>query len=619
MSDHRSLSFVVVGHVDHGKSTLIGRMLHDTDSLPEGKLEELKAVSARRGMPLEWSFVLDAFQAERDQAITIDSTQIRFSTEQRDYVIIDAPGHREFLRNMLSGAALADAAVLVVDGAEGVQEQTRRHAYLLHLLGLSEVAVVVNKMDLVNYDSNRFYDVEKDVRAYLTELGVTPRAVVPICAREGDNLAGRSTNMDWYDGETLVDVLDRFAPRRAPVEAPLRITVQDIYRHDDRRIIAGRVESGIVRVGDTLVFSPANEMAKVESIETWGTEERAVSARAGQPIGFTIDERLFVERGDMASHHEHAPVLTNVFRCHLFWFGRTPLTPGSSYMLKMGTKRARVTVESIEKVINTDSLDGAVADELTRGGVAEIVLRSQVLLAVDSHQDHPRTGRCVLVDGFETVGGGVVSTEGYPDQRQGLRPTPANIYTVDHKVTADARALRNGHKGGVIWLTGLSGAGKSSLAMEAERKLMAAGIQAYVLDGDNVRAGLNADLGFSPDDRAENIRRVSEVAALFADAGMVVLTAFISPYRADRERARSAAPGTFHEVHVKADLATCEARDPKGLYRKARAGEIPEFTGISAPYEEPESAELVVDTTNANLENSVRQLVSYILSATNGS
>lgn len=619
MSDHRSLSFVVVGHVDHGKSTLIGRMLHDTDSLPEGKLEELKAVSARRGMPLEWSFVLDAFQAERDQAITIDSTQIRFSTAQRDYVIIDAPGHREFLRNMLSGAALADAAVLVVDGAEGVQEQTRRHAYLLHLLGLSEVAVVVNKMDLVGFDSGRFYDVEKDVRAYLTELGVTPRAVVPICAREGDNLASRSTNMDWYDGETLVEVLDRFAPRRAPVEAPLRITVQDIYRHDDRRIIAGRVESGIVRVGDTLVFSPANEMAKVESIETWGTEERTVSARAGQPIGFTIDERLFVERGDVASHHEHAPVLTNVFRCHLFWFGRTPLTPGSSYMLKMGTKRARVTVESIEKVINTDSLDGAVADELTRGGVAEIVLRSQVLLAVDSHQDHPRTGRCVLVDGFETVGGGVVSTEGYPDQRQGLRPTPANIYTVDHKVTADARALRNGHKGGVIWLTGLSGAGKSSLAMEAERKLMAAGIQAYVLDGDNVRAGLNADLGFSPDDRAENIRRVSEVAALFADAGMIVLTAFISPYRADREKARSAAPGAFHEVHVKADLATCEARDPKGLYRKARAGEIPEFTGISAPYEEPESAELVVDTTNANLENSVRQLVSYILAATNGS
>ena len=619
MPDHRSLSFVVVGHVDHGKSTLIGRLLHDTDSLPAGKLEEIKAVSERRGMPLEWSFVLDAFQAERDQAITIDSTQIRFATELRDYVIIDAPGHREFLRNMLSGAALADAALLVVDGAEGVQEQTRRHAYLLHLLGLKEVAVVVNKMDLVDYAADRFYEVERDVLAYLSGLGVTPRAIVPICAREGDNLASRSPNMPWYEGESLVQVLDRFAPRRAPVEAPLRVTVQDIYRQDDQRIIVGRVESGLMRTGDTVVFSPANELARIRSIEAWGTENPPVEVRAGQPVGFTIDERLFVERGDVASHQANAPVLTNVFLCRLFWFGRTPLTVGSSYTMKLGTKRARVTVEAIEKVINTDTLDGGQAEEVKRGGVAEVVLRAQMLLAVDSHHDFPTTGRCVLVDGFDTVGGGVLSTEDYPDQRQGLRQVPANIFTVDHKVTADARAARNGHRGAVIWLTGLSGSGKSTLAMETERKLMAAGIQVYVLDGDNVRAGLNADLGFSPDDRAENIRRVSEVAALFADAGMVVVTAFISPYRADRDRAREAAAGVFHEIHVKADLATCEARDPKGLYRKARAGEIPEFTGISAPYEEPEKSELVVDTANSNLENCVRQLVSYILAATNGS
>ncbi|MEM8915515.1 MAG: adenylyl-sulfate kinase, partial [Pseudomonadota bacterium] len=440
--------------------------------------------------------------------------------------------------------------------------------------------------------------------------------VIPICAREGDNLATQSTKMDWYEGECLVEVLDRFSPRRPAVEAPLRISVQDIYRHDDRRIIVGRVESGIVRAGETLVFSPNNESAKVETIEQWGADQPPLEVRAGQPIGFTIDQRLFVERGDVASHEDGAPILTNVFRCHLFWFGRTPLRVGDSYMLKVGTKRARVSIEAIEKTIDTNSLDDGTGDQVTRGGVAEIVLRSQSLLAIDSHQDHPRTGRCVLVDGFETVGAGALSTEGYPDQRQGLHAVPANIFTVDHKVTADARTERNGHRGAVIWLTGLSGAGKSTLAMETERRLMAEGLQTYVLDGDNVRAGLNADLGFSPDDRAENIRRVSEVAALFADAGMVVVTAFISPYRADRERARQAAGSAFHEIHVKADLATCEARDPKGLYRKARAGEIPEFTGISAPYEEPETCELIVDTTEPTLDSSARELVSYVMSVT---
>ncbi|MEM9263095.1 MAG: adenylyl-sulfate kinase, partial [Pseudomonadota bacterium] len=377
-----------------------------------------------------------------------------------------------------------------------------------------------------------------------------------------------------------------------------------------------RVESGIVRAGETLVFSPNNESAKVETIEQWGADQPPLEVRAGQPIGFTIDQRLFVERGDVASHEDGAPILTNVFRCHLFWFGRTPLRVGDGYMLKVGTKRARVTVEAIEKTIDTNSLDDGTGDQVTRGGVAEIVLRSQSLLAIDSHQDHPRTGRCVLVDGFETVGAGALSTEGYPDQRQGLHAVPANIFTVDHKVTADARTERNGHRGAVIWLTGLSGAGKSTLAMETERRLMAEGLQTYVLDGDNVRAGLNADLGFSPDDRAENIRRVSEVAALFADSGMVVVTAFISPYRADRERARQAAGSAFHEIHVKADLATCEARDPKGLYRKARAGEIPEFTGISAPYEEPDTCELIVDTTEPTLDSSARELVSYVMSVT---
>ena len=610
----QQMNIVVVGHVDHGKSTLIGRLLYDTDSLPEGKYEELKEVSERRNMPLEWSFVLDAFQAERDQAVTIDTTRIWFKTDKRDYVIIDAPGHREFLKNMISGAAAAEAAVLVVDAKEGLKEQTRRHAYLLHLLGLRQVIVVVNKMDLVDHAAERFNEVRNDITQYLEGIGLSPMSVIPISARHGDGIAHLPEKMGWFEGDTLLDTLDRFEAPPKPVARPLRFPVQDVYKFEDGRVIVGRVEAGKLVVGEEILFSPSNLKATITEIKTWPEGgAKKLEAKPGEVIGITLDQPIFVERGDIGSQHENAPMLTNVFRCNLFWLSDSALEEGKTYTLKLGTRSVPVFVQSIDHVVDTQSLDKDMKSSVARNDVAEVTLRSREMLALDPYNENPQTGRCVILDGYDTVGGGTISMDGYPDQRSSLVTEADHLYKVDHLLAAEERAARNGHKGTVVWFTGLSGAGKSTLAMRVERKLFAKGYQTYVLDGDNVRKGLNADLGFSPEDRAENIRRIGEVASLQADAGLVVLTAFISPYRADRKRARAASPdGQFHEVYIKADLETCETRDPKGLYKKARTGEIKEFTGISSPYEAPENPEVTVDTMKQDIDECVDQIVNYI-------
>ena len=608
------LRVVIVGHVDHGKSTLIGRLLYDTNSLPDGKYEELQAICKRRGTDaLEWSFVLDAFQAERDQAITIDTTQIWFSTKVRDYVIIDAPGHREFLKNMVSGAAAADAAILVVDASEGVREQTKRHAYLLSLLGLRQVAVVVNKMDVVGHSPETFEDVSRQVRDYLKSIGLEATHIVPISARNGDMIADRGQSLDWYEGKSLVEVLDSFEVASSPVAKPLRFPVQDVYRHNERRIIVGRIETGVLRTGDTLLFSPTNEKAVVTSIETWPEDPGKVEAHAGESVGITLDERVFVERGHIASHDLNPPMLSNVLRANIFWLAENPLKVGNSYKVRYGTHEAMVSVQSINRVIDTGDLaQNEDAAEVKRNAVAEITLRARDLLPIDPYTDNARTGRLVMYDGYDIGGGGTISMDGYPDQRRTGMPKAQNIYMFDSLINADVRAQRKGHQGGIFWFTGLSGAGKSTLAMAVEKALFEKGYHTYVLDGDNVRHGLNADLGFSPQDRTENIRRVGEVASLMSDAGLIVITAFISPYRSDRDRARGAAPARFHEVYVQADLATCESRDPKGLYKKARAGKITEFTGIDSPYEPPENPEMVIDTQDNDVATCVEQVVQYI-------
>nr|WP_298686960.1 adenylyl-sulfate kinase [uncultured Dongia sp.] len=603
--------FAIVGHVDHGKSTLIGRLLHDTGSLAEGKLAELQAASDKRGGTLEWSFLLDSFQAERDQGITIDTTQIFFQTAKRPYVIIDAPGHKEFLKNAVSGVAQAQAALLVIDAAEGVREQSRRHALILQLLGLRQVAVIVNKIDLIDFDPVRFQSVADEITAFLAELGLTPQAIVPISARHGDNIVTRSTQTPWYQGKTVIDLLDGFEAARPATELPLRLPVQDVFKFDHRRLVVGRIESGRVKVGDTLTFAPTGKSAKVASIETWNAAPQ-IAAAAGQSVALTLDDELFIERGMVATHPERTPHLTHDAVLRLFWLDSEALEPGDRITLKVATSEYPVSIEGIRAVIDVDSLDRQVADRVTQNGIAEVLVRSRNLIALDQVDEFTKTGRAVLVRNGDIVGGAVILGRA---SEANLADEPRLLFSPDHLVTNAARAAANGHQGAVIWLTGLSGSGKSTLAMALERELFAKGRQVYVLDGDALRSGLNNDLGFGPEQRVENIRRTAQVARLFADAGLIVITSLISPYAAERDNARNIVGRNFHEIYVKADLATCEARDPKGLYARARAGEIRNFTGIDAPYEAPTDASLVLDTAATSPDAALKNLVTYVENA----
>ncbi|WP_428249894.1 adenylyl-sulfate kinase [Ferrovibrio sp.] len=599
----RAFPIVIVGHVDHGKSTLVGRLLHDTGSLPTGKVEQLRAVSEKRGLEFEWSFLLDALQVERDQGITVDTTQIWFHTAERRYVIIDAPGHKEFLKNMVTGAAQADAAILVVDAAQGLAEQTRRHAYLLHLLGLRQVAVAVNKIDLIDHDAVRFQAVADSVRAYLAGIGIEAAAIVPLSAKQGDNIAERSTQMPWYQGPTLLEALDAFPDTKAAVDQALRLPIQDLYRVDDKRIIVGRIESGSLKIGDRLRFTPGAREANVSSIEAWGGKAAPSQVDAGESVAFTLDEDVFVERGALATAPDQAPLETSRVLARLFWLDKEPLHVGQRLTLKIGTAEADALVETIEEVIDVETLQPVKAAQVERNGVARVVLRTRKPLALDRYETMARTGRGVLARNFHIVAGFVVeSAEG---------GQLADITRVDASVTATDRAQLNGHRGGVLWLTGLSAAGKSTVAMAAMRQLFARGRQVYVLDGDNVRHGLNRDLGFTPEARTENIRRLAETAKLMADAGLIVMVAAISPAQADRDHARGIVGPGFHEIFVSADLDTCRTRDPKGLYKRALAGEIANFTGVSAPYEVPRQADLVLDTSTLAAPQAAQLLVEY--------
>jgi bifunctional enzyme CysN/CysC len=613
MNKHSTLSIVTIGHVDHGKSTLIGRLLHDTNALPDGKVAELTAACTRRGVPFEWSFVLDAFQAERDQAVTIDTTRLYFSSAHRPYVLIDAPGHREFLKNMMSGAAAADAAVLVIDAAEGMQEQTRRHAFLLSLLGIHQVVVAVNKMDRVGFDAAVFAQRAAEATSYLSSLRIVPAACVPVCASGGDMLSARGDHMPWYTGPTLLAALDALSPPASDDTAPMRFPVQDVYRIGDTRVLVGRVETGAISVGDVLTFSPTNEQSEVVAIRVWPDSDTPATVHAGDAAGIVLKDRIFVERGHIGAHERSLPVMTGTVPIHLFWLSSRPLAVGQTYTLRLSTAAHVVTVAAIGSVMETDTLSPVPdAARVEKNMSARVTFRARGLIPADDYADNRRTGRAVIEDGDAIAGGGLITLTGVADQRASRQPKSQNIFAVTHAVTPEMRAQKNHHTGGVFWLTGLSGAGKSTLAMAVERALFDRGISTYVLDGDNVRRGLNADLGFSAADRTENIRRVGEVAALMADAGLVVLSAFISPFTADRDRARQAAGEKFHEIYVKADVATCETRDPKGLYKKARAGAIKDFTGIDSPYEPPALPELIVDTQRHDEAACAEMIISYI-------
>ncbi len=616
LAPSEQLKIVIVGHVDHGKSTFVGRLFNDTGSLPDGKLEQLQKIAERRGVPFEWANLMDGLQAERDQNITIDTAQIWFQTKRRQYVIIDAPGHKEFLKNMITGAANAEAALLLIDASEGVQEQSRRHGYLLNLLGIRQIAVLVNKMDLVGYSQERFDQIEKEYREFLQSLDVTPKVFIPIAAKHGDNIASISKNMPWWKGATVVDTLDQFNVTDLPLNQPLRFPIQDVYRFDERRILAGRIESGSIKVGDKLIFAPTNKTSTVKTIERWNAA-RSESASAGESIGVTLTEQIFVERGAIAALETDPPYELTRFKARLFWLGREPFRKGRAYKLKLATQEIDCEIEDISKIIDASTLETVQREgkelRVGRHEVAELTLKTKRPVAFDAHSEIVATGRFVIVDGFEVSGGGIVAADNYPRRSSDTLHKSENIYWSHGEVTSQQRALRNGHNGCVIWLTGLSGSGKSTISTELERELFNLGKHVYVLDGDNVRHGLCSDLGFSPEDRKENIRRVGEVAKLMADAGTIVITAFISPYRSDRDMVRKITPpGQFVEVFINAPLEVCEKRDPKGLYAKARANEIKEFTGISAPYETPENAELEIRTDKLTVAESVAQIAEYL-------
>lgn len=594
---------VIVGHVDHGKSTLVGRLLHETGSLPDGKLEMLKAVSARRGMPFEWSFLLDALQTERDQGITIDTTQIRFRTPSRDVVLIDAPGHAEFLRNMITGASQADAAVLIIDALEGVRDQTRRHGYLLHLLGVKQVAVVVNKMDRVDYSAARFKEISDEISAHLTGLGVTPTAIVPISARDGDGVAERTANINWYSGPTVVEALDALTPARALDELALRFPVQAIYKFDDRRIVAGRVESGNIGTGDEIVIMPAGKVAKVKSVESWPQTPLLARQGAGRSVGITLDRELFLERGDVIAHSHATPRDTRRLHARIFWLHDTPLKAGMSVLVRLGTMETRATIVEINKAVDPGELASVETSAIGRNHVGEIDIALAKPVAADPYTDNPRNGRLVIEVNGRIAGGGLVLSVD-----SGQRAIPIDIVPVESALRPEERSARYGHGGAVVWLTGLPGSGKSTLARALERKLFSRGGSPLLLDGDTLRAGLNGDLGFSPKDRTENIRRLAEMATHLARNGHIAIVAAVSPSSDDRAQARRIADDLFREVYVATPAEVCESRDPKGHYAKARAGNLPSFTGIANDYQPPANAELTIDTSTRSVADAADEI-----------
>jgi bifunctional enzyme CysN/CysC len=608
------LKIVIVGHVDHGKSTLIGRLFHDTNSLPEGKVEQIRKASEAEGMDFEFAFLLDALLEEQEQNITIDTTQLPFRTDLREYVIIDAPGHKEFLKNMITGASSADAAILLIDAHEGVQEQSKRHAYLLSLLGIKQVVVAVNKMDLVGFKQDVFESVRAEYTVFLEKLGVTPQHFLPISAKHGHNIIKASPEMPWFKGPAILEALDQFATPVTPEGLPLRLVLQDVYRFDERRILAGRIESGRLAVGEELTFWPDRKRSRVKAIENWGTNDSKTSASVGESVAITLEEQIFVERGQIASHAGVGPAEGREIHASLFWLSNDPLPVNVPFTLKLGTQSVEARVVEFQRVLDSSTLEPITGTrrELLKNEVADVRIRARKPLAFDRIDRISDTGRFVIVWGKRIGGGGIVREADYDSGLPGVASD--NITWTTSPVTREDRMELLGHRGAVLWLTGLSGSGKSTLATALDHQLHRRGMASFILDGDNLRHGLCSNLKFSPEDRSENIRRAGETAKLMAEAGLVVICSLISPYKADRDRVREICHRDgipFAEVFINAPLQVCEARDPRGLYKKARSGEISDFTGISSPYEPPTAPELEIRTGETSMEISLGQLLDF--------
>jgi len=605
------LRFITCGSVDDGKSTLIGRLLHDSRALFDDQLAALEADSARsgtRGAEIDFALLVDGLAAEREQGITIDVAYRFFSTPVRKFVVADTPGHEQYTRNMATGASTADLAVILVDARKGVLTQTRRHANICHLLGIRQFVLAVNKMDLVGWDRAVFERVEAAFRAFAGELGLGETVAIPVSGVTGDNVTARGGEVaPWYDGPTLIERLEA-----APVDAerdaqrPFRLPVQWVNRPDqDFRGFAGSVASGAVRPGDRVRVLPSGRTSTVSRVVTYDGDLEV--AEAGQAVTLVLADEVDCSRGDVIAAADSPPEVSDQFEASIVWMADEPMLPGRPYWLKLGTQTVTAQVQAPKYRVNVDTLEQLAARTLELNAIGVAKLSTDRPLVFEPYADSRELGGFVLVDKITnaTVAAGTI--------RFALRRA-ANIHWQPSDVTRDDRAAMKNQRPAVLWFTGLSGAGKSTIANLVERRLRHANRHTFLLDGDNVRHGLNRDLGFTDADRVENIRRVGEVARLMADAGLIVLTAFISPFRAERRLVREMMrPGEFVEVHVDTSLAEAERRDEKGLYAKARSGSLRNFTGIDSPYEPPEAPEIRIDTSAMSAEDAADLIVRHLL------
>lgn len=612
LAQHQSkslLRFITCGSVDDGKSTLIGRLLYDSKMIFEDQLAALEADSKRvgtQGQEIDFALLVDGLAAEREQGITIDVAYRFFATEKRKFIVADTPGHEQYTRNMVTGASTADLAVILIDARKGVLTQTRRHSYLAHLIGIRHIVLAVNKMDLVGYDQAVFDEIVADYREFATGIGIDEFTAIPISGFKGDNITGPSANTPWYSGPALIEHLEAVPVGDEADGQPFRMPVQWVNRPNlDFRGFAGTIASGAVKPGDRVRVLPSGRTSKVARIVSFDGD--LDQAGRDQSVTLTLADEIDCSRGDVLAAAGDPPEVADQFSATLVWMDQQELLPGRSYWLKLGTQTVSAMVREPEHAIDVNTLAKLSAKTLNLNdiGIAEIATDRGVVF--EPYEQNRDLGGFILIDKLTnaTVAAGMI--------RRALRRAQ-NVHWQAVEITRDLHAAQKGQHPRLLWFTGLSGSGKSTIANLVEKKLHAMGKHSFLLDGDNIRHGLNRDLGFSDADRVENIRRVGEVAKLMADAGLIVLTAFISPFRAEREMVRSMMPaGEFFEIFIDTPLEEAERRDVKGLYKKARAGEIANFTGISSPYEAPDSAEIRIDTTKMTPEAAAELIIERIL------
>lgn len=604
------MNLVVAGHVDHGKSTLLGRLLVDTGSLPDGRLEAVRAHCARLGHRFEYAFLLDALKDERAQGITIDAARVFFKGPTRDYVIVDAPGHVEFLRNMVTGAARADAALLVIDAGDGIRENTTRHAYLLSALGIRQLAVLVNKMDLVERSQVVFERIASEYASFLARLDVNASAFIPVSGLTGENIVDRSAALGWYTGPTMMEVLEQFREAPRPLDAPFRMPVQAVYRFpasgDERRIVAGTVAAGRIAVGDGVTFFPSGTQSRVKTLEAFA-RPTPTHAAAGEAVGFTLTDEIYLRRGELAARTgDAAPHVATRFEARVFWLGQQPLVPERPYLLKLGTARVPVRLEQVRRLLDASTLQPiAKRNQVGRHEAAECTLSVSRPIAFDTVDGMAETARFVLVDGHRIAGGGIV-TAPLPDWQSWSRD---KVDQAHHDEPIDEPSETHAT---VVWLTGLSGAGKSTIGEALRDRLHDDGVRVEYLDGDALRASFPGT-GFSRADRDAHVTRVGYLASRLEHHGVVVICALISPYEQARRDVRALCR-RFIEVYVATPLDECERRDVKGLYARARRGELTHFTGIDDPYEPPAAPEITIDTRLVTVAAAVEAILETMRS-----